>query len=82
MAKKEKIAIRRDKRMEPIDNELDQAMGLLDNANQQISDLLASLDEPAPAAGEGAPEASRPEAEKDPVPEASPESEGESEKSE
>jgi len=43
MAKKEKVPIQRDKRMEPIDNELDAAMGLLDNANKQITDLLASF---------------------------------------
>lgn len=43
MAKKEKLNIQKDKRMEPIDNELDAALGLLDNANRQITDLLASF---------------------------------------
>jgi hypothetical protein len=43
MAKKEKLNIQKDKRMEPIDNELDAALGLLENANRQITDLLASF---------------------------------------
>jgi len=53
MAKKEKIAIQKDKTMEPIDNELDEAMGLLDAANRQIGDLLTSLDA-APPTSSGA----------------------------
>jgi hypothetical protein len=51
MAKKEKVIIQKDKRMEPIDNELDEAMGLLDNANRQITDLLASFVPPTVAEG-------------------------------
>lgn len=54
MAKKEKIAIHRDKTLEPIDLELDAAMGLLDDANKQICDLLTSLDANGTPAGEGA----------------------------
>lgn len=44
MAKKEKIVINRDKTLEPIDLELDAAMGALDDANRHIDALLTSLD--------------------------------------
>jgi hypothetical protein len=44
VAKKEKIAIKLDKAIEPIDDELDAAMGLLDSANRHITELLTSLD--------------------------------------
>jgi hypothetical protein len=69
MAKKEKLAIQKDKRMEPIDNELDAAMGLLDTANRQITDLLTSFVPVTPSAEEGVEE--KPEVEvKDSQPEA------------
>lgn len=56
MAKKEKIQIQRDKRMEPIDNELDAALGLLEDRNRQIAELLASFAPPeTPPVEEGAP---------------------------
>jgi hypothetical protein len=57
MARKEKIAIQKDKNMEPIDNELDAAMQLLESTNRQISDLLVSLEAgPIPTAPAGAAE--------------------------
>jgi len=44
MSKKEKIIIRRDDDLVDIDDELDQAMQLLDGANQRIVDLLATME--------------------------------------
>lgn len=44
MARKEKIVINRDKTLEPIDLELDAAMGALDDANRHIDELLTSMD--------------------------------------
>ncbi len=61
MSKKEKIIIRRDDDLVDIDDELDQALQMLDGANQRIVDLLSTMEplKPMPEldeAGETAPQ--------------------------
>ena len=66
MSKKEKIIIRRDDDLVDIDDELDQALQMLDGANQRIVDLLSTMEplKPMPEldeageAGEAAPQGS------------------------
>ena len=45
MAKKSKIVIHRDDDLKSIDDELDEAIGRLDGANDRIGSLLQALDQ-------------------------------------
>ena len=45
MAKKSKIVIHRDDNLKSIDDELDEAIGRLDGANDKIGSLLQAMDQ-------------------------------------